>query len=66
MKTSDDSTIALPCRSKLILFPAAGGDGSSIGDRVRVLLERVDSLERKLQFSLVEEERARAGKKRRK
>ncbi len=27
----------------------------SIGDRVRVLLERVDSVERKLQFSLVEE-----------
>jgi ribonuclease R len=38
----------------------------SIGDRVRVLLERVDSLERKLQFSLVEEERTTAGKKRRK
>jgi ribonuclease R len=36
----------------------------SIGDRVRVLLDRVDAVERKLQFSLVEEER-RAGKKRR-
>jgi ribonuclease R len=29
----------------------------SIGDRVRVILERVDANERKLQFSLVEEER---------
>jgi len=29
----------------------------SIGDRVRVLLERVDTIERKLQFSLVEPER---------
>ncbi|HKW98916.1 MAG TPA: VacB/RNase II family 3'-5' exoribonuclease [Bryobacteraceae bacterium] len=29
----------------------------SIGDRVRVLLERVDTVERKLQFSLVEPER---------
>ncbi len=36
----------------------------SIGDRVRVLLERVDTVERKLQFSLVEEARARAGKRR--
>ena len=36
----------------------------SIGDRVRVLLERVDAVERKLQFSLVEPERA--GNKRRK
>ena len=35
----------------------------SIGDRARVLLERVDSVERKLQFSLVEEQRARQGKK---
>jgi ribonuclease R len=31
----------------------------SIGDRVRVILERVDANERKLQFSLVEEARAR-------
>ena len=38
----------------------------SIGDRVRVLLESVDTVERKLQFSIVEEQRARAGKKRRK
>ncbi|HUJ20541.1 MAG TPA: VacB/RNase II family 3'-5' exoribonuclease [Bryobacteraceae bacterium] len=37
----------------------------SIGDRVRVLLESVDTVERKLQFSIVEEQRARAGKKRR-
>jgi ribonuclease R len=39
----------------------------SIGDRVRVLLERVDTVERKLQFSLVEEpeRRARQGKKQR-
>jgi ribonuclease R len=39
----------------------------SIGDRVRVLLDRVDTLERKLQFSLVEEpeRRARQGKKQR-
>jgi ribonuclease R len=36
----------------------------SIGDRVRVLLERVDAMERKLQFSIVEEVRPRAGKKR--
>ena len=35
----------------------------SIGDRVRVLLERVDTVERKLQFSLVEEQRTRQGKK---
>jgi ribonuclease R len=28
----------------------------SIGDRVRVMLERVDANERKLQFSLVEED----------
>jgi ribonuclease R len=35
----------------------------SIGDRVRVLLERVDSVERKLQFSLVEERPTRQGKK---
>ena len=31
----------------------------SIGDPVRVLLDRVDSLERKLQFSIVESERAK-------
>ena len=37
----------------------------SIGDRARVLLESVDVVERKLQFSLVEEERAKGGKKRR-
>ena len=36
----------------------------SIGDRVRVLLDRVDTVERKLQFSIVEEVRPRAGKKR--
>jgi ribonuclease R len=36
----------------------------SIGDRVRVLLERVDTVERKLQFSLVEEPRTRQRKKR--
>jgi ribonuclease R len=38
----------------------------SIGDRVRVLLERVDTIERKLQFSLVEPEpkrRAKGGKR---
>jgi ribonuclease R len=29
----------------------------SIGDRVRVLLEKVDPADRKLQFSIVEEER---------
>jgi ribonuclease R len=33
----------------------------SIGDRVRVMLERVDANERKLQFSLVEEEPRRGG-----
>ncbi|HTS61156.1 MAG TPA: RNB domain-containing ribonuclease, partial [Candidatus Acidoferrales bacterium] len=37
----------------------------SIGDRVRVLVERVDTMERKLQFSVVEERPAREGKKRR-
>jgi ribonuclease R len=38
----------------------------SIGDRARVLLERVDTIERKLQFSLVEEPERRAkGKKQR-
>ncbi len=36
----------------------------SIGDRVRVVLERVDANERKLQFALVEEERARPRAKR--
>lgn len=36
----------------------------SIGDRVRVILERVDANERKLQFALVEEERARPRAKR--
>ena len=39
----------------------------SIGDQVRVILERVDDSERKLQFSLVEEEsrrrRGRPGKR---
>ena len=38
----------------------------SIGDRVRVLLESVDAVERKLQFSIVEPVRAAAGRKRRK
>jgi ribonuclease R len=37
----------------------------SIGDRVRVLLERVDTIERKLQFSLSEERRTPEKKKRR-
>ena len=35
----------------------------SIGDPVRVLLDRVDPLERKLQFSIVEEEKPKASKK---
>jgi len=35
----------------------------SIGDRIRVMLERVDPLERKLQFSLVEYVPKRKGKK---
>ena len=35
----------------------------SIGDPVRVLLDRVDPLERKLQFSIVEPERAKVAKK---
>lgn len=35
----------------------------SIGDKVRVLLDRVDPLERKLQFSLVEADRPRRKKK---
>ncbi|HZU26757.1 MAG TPA: S1 RNA-binding domain-containing protein, partial [Bryobacteraceae bacterium] len=35
----------------------------SIGDRVRVRLDRVDSLERKLQFGLVEPEPKRRRKK---
>ena len=34
----------------------------SIGDRARVLLERVDTIERKLQFSLVEPEQKRRAK----
>ncbi|MBV9508386.1 MAG: VacB/RNase II family 3'-5' exoribonuclease [Acidobacteriia bacterium] len=38
----------------------------SIGDRVRVILERVDDNERKLQFSLVEEQPARRPRKSRK
>ncbi|PYT26354.1 MAG: ribonuclease R [Acidobacteria bacterium] len=37
----------------------------SIGDKVRVLLERVDRLERKLQFSLVEPERVSTKRKKR-
>ena len=36
----------------------------SIGDRVRVLLERVDTTERKLQFSLVEAQRVKTAKRR--
>jgi len=36
----------------------------SIGDRVKVILERVDANERKLQFSLVEEERSKPRAKR--
>jgi ribonuclease R len=36
----------------------------SIGDRIRVVLDRVDANERKLQFSLLEEERRRARKRR--
>jgi ribonuclease R len=35
----------------------------SIGDRVRVLLDRVDPLERKLQFSIVEAVKARVLKR---
>jgi ribonuclease R len=35
----------------------------SIGDRVRVLLDRVDALERKLQFALVEPPEQRRRKK---
>jgi ribonuclease R len=38
----------------------------SIGDRVRVVLESVDTVERKLQFSIVEPVRAAVGRKRRK
>ena len=36
----------------------------SIGDRLRVILDRVDPLERKLQFSILEPERERRGGKR--
>jgi ribonuclease R len=36
----------------------------SIGDKVRVHLDRVDAVEKKLQFSLVEPERFRGSKKR--
>ena len=32
----------------------------SIGDRVRVMLDRVDAIERKLQFSIVEDEPQRS------
>ena len=35
----------------------------SIGDQVRVMLERVDASERKLQFSLVEEPRGKRGRR---
>jgi ribonuclease R len=35
----------------------------SIGDKVRVSLDRVDAAERKLQFSIVEPEPARKGRK---
>ena len=37
----------------------------SIGDKVRVILDRVDDSDRKMQFSLVEEKVARGGRKRR-
>ncbi len=40
------------------------GRAFSIGDRVRVILDRVDANERKLQFSLLEEERERSRVKR--
>ena len=36
----------------------------SIGDRVRVILDRVDAIERKLQFSILEDERHRPRSKR--
>jgi ribonuclease R len=35
----------------------------SIGDKLRVILDRVDAAERKLQFSIVEEERGKARRK---
>ncbi len=38
----------------------------SIGDKVRVLLERVDPVERKLQFSIIEPEQRKKKKAKRK
>jgi ribonuclease R len=38
----------------------------SLGDRVRVILDRIDRMQRKLQFAVVEDEPARTGKRSRK
>jgi ribonuclease R len=35
----------------------------SLGDRVRVILDRIDSVQRKLQFGIVEEQPSRTQKK---
>ena len=38
----------------------------SLGDRVRVLVDRIDPVEKKIQFAVIEEEQPQAGAKRRK
>ncbi|MGA9353875.1 MAG: S1 RNA-binding domain-containing protein, partial [Terriglobales bacterium] len=38
----------------------------SLGDRVRVLVDRIDPVEKKIQFALIEEERPQTGTQRRK
>ena len=42
------------------------GKTYSLGDRVRVLVDRIDPVEKKIQFALIEEEQPQAGTKRRK
>ena len=41
------------------------GKTYSMGDRVHVLVDRIDPVEKKIQFALMEEERPQAGTKRR-
>ena len=41
------------------------GKTYSLGDRVRVLVDRIDPVEKKIQFALIEEERAGARRRKR-
>ena len=38
----------------------------SLGDRIRILVDRIDPVEKKIQFAVLEEEPKRAGRSRRK